>query len=70
MSKYDSLWIYILNINEETFILTFEEIQNITGFEIDHSFLSYKKELLEYGYEVAKISTKQKKVLFKKIQSN
>ena len=32
-------------------------------FDIDHSFLTYKKELLEYGYEVAKISIKEKYVL-------
>jgi hypothetical protein len=47
--------------------LTYEEIKNILGFEIDHSFLSYKKELKDYGYEVGKISTKEKTVIFNKI---
>ena len=42
-------------------------IKNVLGFEIDHSFLNYKKELLEYGYEVFKISLKEKTVLFNKI---
>jgi hypothetical protein len=37
------------------------------GFEIDHSFLNYKKELTEYGYQVGKISLKGKTVIFNKI---
>ena len=36
--------------------MTFEQIQQITGIPIDHSFLKYKKELTEYGYKVEKIS--------------
>lgn len=47
--------------------LTFEEINSILGFPIDHSFLNYKKELITYGYEVTKISMKQKMVIFNKI---
>lgn len=47
--------------------LTYEEIKSILGFEIDHSFLTYKKELKEYGYEVSKISMKEKTVSFNKI---
>ena len=38
------------------------------GFEIDHSFLTYKKELKEYGYEVGKISMKEKTVTFRKVK--
>lgn len=49
------------------YILTYEEIKSILGFEIDHSFLTYKKELKEYGYEVGKISMKEKTVTFNKI---
>lgn len=41
---------------------------NILGFAIDHSFLTYKKELKEYGYEVSKISMKRKTVIFNKIE--
>ena len=33
----------------ESFKLTFAEIEQIAGLLIDHSFLNYKKELLEYG---------------------
>ena len=30
----------------------------VPGLPIDHSFLKYKKELMEYGYKVGKISMK------------
>ena len=60
MSKYQALWNYIKNNNKDEYELSFKEIKNFLGFEIDHSFLSYKKELLEYGYEVVKISMKEK----------
>lgn len=52
MSKYNSLWEYVQNNGKQSFKLTFEEIQNIAGIAIDHSFLKYKKELIDYGYEV------------------
>ena len=55
MSKYEPLWKYIKENNKENYKLTYEEIKNILGFEIDHSFLKYKKELKEYGYEVINI---------------
>lgn len=54
MSKYNSLWEYVQSNGSRSFKLTFEEIQNITGIPIDHSFLKYKKELTEYGYLVGK----------------
>lgn len=37
--------------------------------EVNHSFLKYKKELVEYGYEVGKISMKEKTVIFHKLDS-
>ena len=55
MSKYEKLWTHIKKRNEDKIILSFKEIENILKFEIDHSFLNYKKELLEYGYKVEKI---------------
>lgn len=70
MSKYDSLWEYVKEKDEASFKLTFEEIQNIAGIPIDHSFLKYKKELVEYGYEVGKISMKEQTVLFTKINEH
>ena len=63
MSKYDKLWEYIKENKKEEYKLTFGEIREILGFDIDHSFLKYKKELLEYGYEVKKISIKEKYIL-------
>lgn len=67
MSKYDSLWEYVQGNGSDSFKLTFEEIQGIAGIPIDHSFLKYKKELTEYGYEVGKISMKEQTVVFHKM---
>ena len=67
MSKYEPLWNYLKENKKEGYKLTYEEIKNVLGFEIDHSFLSYKKELKDYGYEVGKISMKEKTVIFNKI---
>lgn len=64
MSKYEPLWNYLKENNKDNYKLSFEEIKNILGFEIDHSFLTYKKELKEYGYEVGKISMKEQTVGF------
>ena len=67
MSKYEPLWRYIKENGKEIYELSYEEIKDILEFEIDHSFLTYKKELKEYGYEVYKISMKEKNIIFKKI---
>ena len=67
MSKYNVLWEYIHKTEEPSLKLTFAEIQDILGVEIDHSFLNYKKELTQYGYQVGKISLKEKAVLFNRI---
>lgn len=66
MSKYEPLWNYIKNNNIDSYRLSFDEIRVVLGFDIDHSFLTYKKELKDYGYEVAKISLKEKFVIFNK----
>ena len=67
MSKYESLWKYLKENNKEEYKLSYEEIRKILGFGIDHSFLTYKKESKEYGYEISKISMKEKTIIFKKI---
>jgi hypothetical protein len=67
MSKYESLWQHLQNDGRNTLQLTFEEIKAIIGFDIDHSFLTYKKEVKEYGYEVGKISLKEKHLTFNKL---
>ena len=46
MSKYEPLWKYIIGNQKTEYKLTYEDIRNILGFDIDHSFLTYKKELL------------------------
>ncbi len=68
MSKYHLLWEYVQKKGAFSLILTFEEIQGIAGIPIDHSFLKYKKELMEYGYQVGKISMKEQTVSFKQIE--
>ena len=68
MSKYDTLWRYIRDKGEAKLTLTSDEIGQIAGVPLDHSFLDYKKELCDYGYEVVKISMKAQTVLFAKRQ--
>lgn len=71
MSKYEKLWEYIStifnNTNDRKIELTFKEIEDCLNFKIDHSFLKYKKELIEYGYIVEKIKLKEQKVIFTRI---
>ena len=62
MSKYNSLWEYMQSNVNQSFKMTFEEIRDIAGIPIDHSFLKYKKELIDYGYEVEKISMKEQTI--------
>ena len=64
MSKYDVLWRHVQQDGRESFALTFDEVQRITGAPIDHAFLRYKKELADYGYRVGKISMKARTVEF------
>lgn len=66
MSKYDKLWEYIKEINTDRLLLTYDDIERIAGVPVDHSFLTYKKELLEFGYKVGKISMKLKTIEFVK----
>lgn len=68
MSKFLPLWQYIKDNHDQDFQLYFNQIQKIVGLPIDHSFLAYKKELLDYGFKVEKISLKNKTVDFKKLE--
>ena len=67
MSKYKKLWEYIKDKKESEYVLSYDNINEILGFPIDHSFLTYKKELMGYGYKVDKISLKEKLVYISKI---
>ncbi|MGN1405501.1 MAG: hypothetical protein ACI4WM_04475 [Erysipelotrichaceae bacterium] len=64
MSDYLKLWEYIVQRNEDVLKLSFDEIEKISGTKLNHSFLNHKKELLEYGFEVKKISMKNKDIIF------
>ena len=66
MNKYDALWAYVRKDGSPTLKLTFAQIQEIAGIPIDHSFLKYKKELTDYGYQVGKISMKEQTVIFER----
>ena len=71
MSKYEKLWEYISSTfsckEVDAFELTFKQIKDILSFNINHSFLKYKKELLSFGHVVIKINMKEQTILFKKI---
>ena len=67
MSKYDPLWNYLKENKKDIYKLSYEEIKDILNFDIDHSFLTYKKDAKDYGYEVGKISMKDKTVIIKKV---
>ncbi|MDD4303811.1 MAG: hypothetical protein EOM79_04090 [Epsilonproteobacteria bacterium] len=70
MSKYDPLSKFIQNEKQKKILLSFEQIQDILGFRLDHSFLNCKKELLAYGYTVGKISLKEKIITFIKMSDS
>lgn len=67
MSKYDPLWKHIASLKQQKTEISFADIKSVLGFDIDHSFLNYKKELFAYGYEIEKISIKDKKIKIKAI---
>ena len=66
MSKYQPLWEHIQTIDADKLSLSYGEIESILGFPIDHSFLTYKKDLPAYGWNVKKISMKEQTVLFER----
>lgn len=55
-----------MKCGEREITLTYDEIAKICGVPIDHSFLTYKKELDSNGYRAEKISMKDKTVRFVK----
>ncbi len=68
MSKYDALWTWISENGTDSIKLTFTEIEQIAGVPIDHSFLTYRKELQDYGYRAGKISMKEQTIVFQKLR--
>ena len=69
MSKYERLWEYIGSSEDSSLLLSFDGIEGIAGVPVDHSFLSYKKELTAFGWRVKKISVKEHTVLFEMTQN-
>ena len=69
MSKYEKLWLYLKTQTSQKITLTCDEIEKIAGVPLDHSFLTYKKELIEFGWSVKKVSLKGKTVEFEKIEN-
>lgn len=67
MSKYDLLWKYVGSSGTDNLVMSYGDVEKILGSPIDHSFLNFKKELADYGYEVKKISMKNSTVEFRKI---
>ena len=68
MSKYDGLWKWIAENGQDQFKLTYAQIEELAGVPIDHSFLKFKKELLDYEYQVGKISMKEETGTFEKVK--
>ena len=46
MSKYNQLWQAIADSGKDQLTITFDQVEQLGGVPLDHSFLQYKKELL------------------------
>ena len=67
MSKYEPLWRHITTLDGETVTLSFDQVAQVLGFPIDHSFLNFKKELAAFGWQVGPISLKNQTVRFTRL---
>ena len=70
MSKYEELWKWLKEKDEDQLKLSFAQIEEICSQPLDHSFLKYKKELTAYGFQVKKISLKNETVEFERAGQN
>lgn len=68
MSKYDQLWKYIADSGQNQLMISFGQVAKIAGVPLDHSFLGYKKELLDYGYQVDHIFLKKQQIKVSRIK--
>ena len=66
MSKYLPLWEYVSKRNDESFSLSFDEMEALSDSTLTIRFLHIKNELSGYGAKVEKISIKERRVLFGK----
>ncbi len=69
MSKFVPLWEFVAVQKVSKLLLSFGQVEEICGFPIDHSFLTYKKELLAYGWQMKKISLKEQTVALEKLEA-
>lgn len=69
MSKWNALWETVGKDGRSELVMSFEEIRQAAGIPMDHSFLTFKKELPAFGYQVQKISMKEQTVRFQKLES-
>ena len=69
MSKFVPLWEFVAEQEVSKLLLSFGQVEEICGFPIDHAFLTYKKELLAYGWQVKKISLKEQTVALEKLEA-
>lgn len=70
MSKYDPLWVHVGASGADALSLSFAEIEKIAGVALDHSFLKYKRELMQYGYRVERVFLKAQRVSFVKLEDD
>ena len=67
MSKYTPLWEAVGRHEGDSFQMSFAEMESVLGFPVDHSFLNFKKELADYGWQVGKVSLKGQTVSFQRV---
>lgn len=68
MDKYQKLWEYVVKQDQDQLDLTFEQVNDIAGVPMDHSFLQYKKNLLPLGFKVEHIYMKKGIVSFERVR--
>ena len=69
MQQFQPLWEFINAQNRTECKLSFDSIESILGFPLDHSFLSAKKQLNAYGFRVKKFYLAEKTEHYKKTKN-
>jgi hypothetical protein len=66
MSKYKPLWKHLQDDGNPLLEFIFDEIKEIVGLDIDHTFSTYRNEVRQFGYQVVKFSVRKKRITFLK----
>lgn len=61
LSKYEPLWRFLSGDGSGCIQFSFERIDEILGFPLDYSFLNYKQEAEQYGYNSERSALKLKR---------